>query len=128
MITRMQVAYYVAAQLPQKRRQALREAAAWLIATDRTRQAQYLIQDVAMILARNGYLAARVTTARPLEPKVQAEIEQFLTKLAQAKRIELTTAVDTTILGGMLLTTPNAELDTSLRTKLTTLASQGGHQ
>jgi F0F1-type ATP synthase delta subunit len=123
---RMQVARYVASQLPQQRQRSLQEAAAWLIATNRTRQAHYLAQDVAMILARDGYLAAQVTSARPLEPKVKTEIEAFLSKLTAVQHIELTAAVDSSLLGGLRVTTPGAELDATVRTKLTTLASLGG--
>jgi F0F1-type ATP synthase delta subunit len=128
MITRKQVAHYVAAQLPQHRRQVLREAAAWLIATGRTRQADYLVQDVAMVLAQNGYLAARVTTARPIDAKVQREVEGFLARLTKTERIELTTSIDTNLLGGMRLDTPKGSLDTSLRSKLATLTALGGHR
>jgi F0F1-type ATP synthase delta subunit len=128
MITRMQVARYVATQLPQKRRQALREAAAWLIETGRTRQAKYLLQDVAMVLAQDGYLAAQLTTARPLESAVQAEIETFLAKLTETRHVELTAIVDADLMGGMRLTTPTAELDTSVRSKLAALASSGGQR
>ena len=126
MITRKQVAHYVAAQLPQHRRKALDEAAAWLIATGRTRQAEYLVQDVAMVLAQNGYLAARVTTARAIDTKIKNEVEAFLRQLTSAERIELTAGVETSLLGGMRLETPQGSLDTSLRSKLATLAALGG--
>jgi F0F1-type ATP synthase delta subunit len=128
MITRRQVAHYVAAQLPQHRRRVLDEAAAWLITTGRTRQASYLVQDVAMVLAQNGYLAARVTTARAIDPKIKAEIETFLRQLTKAERVELTTNVDSELIAGMTLTTPDGSLDTSLRSKLATLTAQGGRR
>jgi F0F1-type ATP synthase delta subunit len=126
MITRMQVAQYVADQLPQKRRQALQEAAAWLVTTGRTREAGYLVRDVSMVLARDGYLAAQVTTARPIDGEVELAIKGYLTKLTSSQQIELIASVDSQILGGMQLVTPTAELDTTLRSKLITLASQGG--
>ena len=128
MITRKQVAHYVAAQLPQHRRKVLGEAAAWLVATGRTRQANYLAQDVAMVLAQNGYLAARVTTARAVEPKVKAEIERFLQQLSKAERIELTTDIDHSLIAGLQLETPDGTLDTSLRSKLAILTAQGGRR
>ena len=128
MITRRHVAHYVAAQLPQHRHQVLNEAAAWLISTGRTRQADYLVQDVAMILAQNGYLAARVTTARAIEPKVKAEIENFLHQLNAADRIELTMSVNSSLIAGLQLSTPDGVLDTSLRSKLATLTAQGGRR
>jgi F0F1-type ATP synthase delta subunit len=128
MTTRKQVAHYVAAQLPQHRRQVLREAAAWLIATGRTRQADYLAQDIAMILAQNGHLAVRVTTARAIDPKIKTEIESFLRRLTKAEWIELTAHVDPTLIGGMELTTPDGVLDTTIRSKLATLTAQGGRR
>jgi len=128
MVTRLQVARHVAAQLPQHRHQTLKEAAAWLITTGRSRQADYLVQDVAMILARDGYLAARVTTAKPLNSLVRQEIQAYLRAVTNADEIELIEQIDTRIIGGLRLTTPTAGLDATLRHKLTTFVrgiSQG---
>ena len=120
MVTRLEVARYVAEQLPQQRRRTLNEVAAWLVATGRSRQADYLVQDVAMILAQDGYLAARVTTARPLNNALRQEIHTYLASLTGATTTELIEQVDPRVIAGLRLTTPTAELDTTLRHKLTT--------
>jgi len=128
MVTRLEVARYVAEQLPQHRRRTLKEVATWLVATGRTRQADYLVQDVAMILAQDGYLAARVTTAKPLNSLVRQEIQAYLRAVTNADEIELIEQIDTRIIGGLRLTTPTAGLDATLRHKLTTFVrgiSQG---
>jgi len=128
MVTRLEVARYVAEQLPQHRRRTLKEVATWLVATGRTRQADYLVQDVAMILAQDGYLAARVTTARPLTKGLRQEIQTYLQTLTSATEIELTETVDPHVIGGLRLATPTAELNTTIRHKLTTFVhriSQG---
>lgn len=128
MVTRFEVARYVAEQLPEQRRKVLEAVAAWLVATGRTRQADYLVQDVARVLAQNGYLAARVTTARPLSPAVHREIEAYLKAATGAATVELDSKLDSTAIGGLSLTTPTTQLNATLRHKLQRLAhraSQG---
>ena len=128
MVTRLEVARYVAEQLPQQRRRILQEVAAWLVATGRSREADYLVQDVAMILARDGHLAARVTTARPLNSALRLEIQNYLKAMTGATTTELIEEVNPHMIGGLRLKTPTAQLDTTLRHKLTTFVrriSQG---
>jgi F0F1-type ATP synthase delta subunit len=124
--TRTQVAEYVASHLAKDRSDAMRQAAAWLVATGRSRQASYLARDIAAALAGQGYVSARITTARPLTPAVRSTVEAFLRTETGAREIELETIVDTAIIGGARIETPTAELDATVRRQLAKLV-EGVH-
>ncbi len=121
MATRTQVADYVATKLSAGRSTAVREAAAWLVATGRARQAPYLARDVAKALSEQGYVYARITTARPLSDETRRQIEAFLRHITGATQLELDTQVDAQLIGGLRLETPTAELDATVRRKLAQL-------
>jgi F-type H+-transporting ATPase subunit delta len=124
--TRTQVAEYVAGRLAKDRPAAVREAAAWLVATGRGRQASYLARDVAAALAGQGYVLARITTARPLTAAVRSSVEAFLRAETGAREVELETIVDTAVIGGARIETPTAELDATVRRQLAKLV-EGVH-
>ncbi|HEY2004059.1 MAG TPA: F0F1 ATP synthase subunit delta [Candidatus Saccharimonadia bacterium] len=118
MVSRVQVAEYVADKLTSGRREALREAAAWLVAHGKARQARYLARDVAQVLADRGYVYAQVTTARPLTNRARDEVEDFIRTHTGARELELVTEVDPDVIGGTRIELPDAELDSTVRTKL----------
>ncbi|MCL2280743.1 ATP synthase F1 subunit delta [Candidatus Saccharibacteria bacterium] len=64
------------------------------------------------------HLVAEVTTAYPLDAENRRELVAALHKKTNAESVELIEVVDQNILGGLILRTPDAELDTSIRTKL----------
>jgi F0F1-type ATP synthase delta subunit len=118
MASRMQVATYVADQLRTDRAGALRKAAAWLVGKGRTRQAPYLVRDVAQVLVARGYVHAIVTTARPLGAVGRDHVEQFIKNATGARELELELAVDPDLIGGVKIETPGQALDASVKTKL----------
>ena len=118
MTSRAKVADYVADQLREHRHKAITAAAAWLVENGRSRQAEYLARDVAAVLAERGYVYAKVTTARPLTHHARDEVALFIRKATGAKELELETRVDASLIGGAIIETPGAELDSSVRTRL----------
>jgi F0F1-type ATP synthase delta subunit len=114
----MQVATHLADAMTSGRPDAVQHAAAWLVATGRTRQAEYLVRDVASVLAKRGYVTVRVTTARPLASGTRARLEELVTQLTGAKQLELELAVDPKLVGGAIIETPDASMDFSVKTKL----------
>lgn len=118
MISRRQVAAYVADNMTAGRDSAIRDAAAWLVARGRKRQARYLVRDIAQILAARGYVVANVTTARPMSAAAMREIEDYIRARLAAQQIEMTTAVSRDVIGGALIELPGADLDSTVRTKL----------
>ena len=118
MASRMQVATYVADHLEDDRKGTLRSAAAWLLAKGQARQARYLARDVAAVMAGRGYVLAVVTTAKPLTAEARAHVEHFVKEATGARALELETAVDARLIGGITIETPGQALDASVRTKL----------
>jgi F0F1-type ATP synthase delta subunit len=118
MVSRMQVARAVAGRIRSDRRLAVRDAAAWLVDTGRKRDAQYLASDVARVLAQEGYVYVKVTTARPLDGRSTELIEKFVAQQTGAKQVELEAHVNKALIGGVQIETPLASLDASVHAKL----------
>lgn len=126
MATRTQVANYIAGKMASGRAEAVQEAAAWLTATGRTRQAEYLARDVAKSLAERGYLYVRITSARAVTAQTQDAISEFLRSTTGARELELELFVDKAVIGGVRIETPTAQLDATVRQKLVKLV-EGVH-
>jgi F-type H+-transporting ATPase subunit delta len=118
----MQVAGFVAEKLVKHRKSVVQSAAAWLVATGRTRQADYLARDVAAAFAGDGYVLAQVTTARPLSAEAQQDIEKFIKNGTGATSLELVTVVEPELVGGVRIETPGMQLDATVRRKLAKFA------
>jgi F0F1-type ATP synthase delta subunit len=118
--SRAQVAAHVAELLSTDREAALKAAAAWLVAKGRGRQAGYLARDIEQVLAAKGYVNASVTTARPMSDDARRNVETFIREATGARELELAAHVDPKIIGGALIETPDAQLDATVSTKLTT--------
>jgi F0F1-type ATP synthase delta subunit len=127
MISRMQVATYVADHLAKNRAGALRSAAAWLAVRGQGRQARYLARDVAQVLADRGYVLAQVTTAQPLSAEARRDVERFIKDATDGRELELETAVDPGMIGGINIETPGQALDASVRTKLARYVAEAGN-
>ncbi|OLP48508.1 F0F1 ATP synthase subunit delta [Allorhizobium taibaishanense] len=74
-----------------------------------------------LIAARHrGELAADVTSAHALTPAQETELKEAL-KSATGKTVTLSVTVDPSLLGGLIVKVGSRQIDTSLRTKLSTL-------
>ncbi|MVA21757.1 F0F1 ATP synthase subunit delta [Agrobacterium vitis] len=74
-----------------------------------------------MIAARHrGELAADVTSAHALTPAQETELKEAL-KSATGKTVTMCVTVDPSLLGGLIVKIGSRQIDTSLRTKLSTL-------
>ena len=116
-VTRTQVAEYVASQLVEDRTEVIKEAAAWLISTNRIRQMEYFVSDVTKSLLGKGYLYAKVTSAYSLDESSKNRIKVYLEDLG-AKRLEIKYELDPDLIGGIKIETPTDILDASIRMKL----------
>jgi F-type H+-transporting ATPase subunit delta len=118
MTSRAQVARYVAAKLLDDRREAIRQAAAWLVDQKRGNEVQYLANDVARALEADGYSYARVTTAHHLGASAHDDVRQFVSHQTGAKHVEVDNVIDDSIVGGVRIETPDRELDATVAHKL----------
>ena len=124
MISRRRVASYLAEGLVSARKQRVDEVAAWLVGAHKTRTAGLIARDVAELLARDGYVTAIVTTARPLSDQAVQQIEHQVKTATGATTVELARQVDPDVIGGLKIELPDAELDATVRTKLTNLVTE----
>ena len=102
----------------------LQQAAGYLIDHRRTNQVEMLVRDMEAVLARDhGVVLAEVISARELSDGIITSIKQFVLSAEAAKQVEVSTSVDPSLLGGVIVRTPRAELDTTVRKQLNALRS-----
>lgn len=121
-LSRRKIAAYVADKLVagEKPATALREAAAYMTDTRRTREQELLVRDIEDALAERGVMVADVTAAHPLSTEIKAEIA----KLVGGKSLQLRETVDPSVLGGVRVDIPGKQFDGTIRRKLTALKAK----
>lgn len=118
-ISRRKLAAYAAEQLVsgKKAGAVVKEVAAFLIDTKRTREAELLVRDIEAALAERGVVIADITSAFPLSDAVRADVK----KLIGNGELVLREIVDPSVLGGIRLATPGKRLDATLKRKIQAL-------
>lgn len=125
-LSRRHIATYVANQLIAGAPVAplVQQLAAYLIDTKRTKELHLIIRDVQYILAQHGHVSGTVTTASEITATTRKTLEAYAKKATGAAHVQLDEVVDPTILGGVRLALPGAELDTTIIRQLTALKTQ----
>jgi len=95
----------------------LKEVAAYLVDSKRTREADLLVRTIEDVFAERGLVVARVTTAHPLTDALRREIS----KLVGGDKVHLDEIVDSTVIGGVRIDTPGKSLDATIERKLLAL-------
>ncbi len=75
----------------------------------------------ALAAAHRGEQAAEVTSATPLTEDQVSSLSSALSGVAQGKTIRIVPKVDPSIIGGLIVKVGSRMIDTSLKTKLTSL-------
>jgi len=102
----------------------LKRTAAYLVEYNRVQEVDLLVNDIAHELqAQSGKLLVDVTSARRLSESVKTELKHLLHQSTGAKSVDLTEHIDPSLLGGLVVRTPDAQLDVSIRSKLKQLAT-----
>ena len=125
-ISRRKIATYIADQLAAGKPadSLFAQAASYLIEHKKQNQVELLAHDIETALARDhGVVFTRVVSARELSASIIKKIEQFVLASEGAKQVEVSVSVDPSLLGGVVIRTPRAELDTTVRTQLNALKS-----
>lgn len=121
-VSRRAVARTIATKLiaePDKRGQWLAMGAAYLLQRGHADRATQLVQDIAReLLRQEGHLAASVRSAHPLTDELRAELAAYLSAKTGAKTIDLSETVEADLLTGLIVKTPDYELNTTARAKL----------
>ncbi len=95
----------------------LDELAAYLISADRDREADLVIRSIEDEFAAHGTVIARVVTAEPLTDTLRSKIAARI----GGKHVHLDEHIDSTVLGGVRIETPDQTFDGTIKRKLLTL-------
>ena len=125
-LSRRALAHYVADALMAGtgRTKVVKQLAAFLIETRRTKERDLIIRDVQWILAEHGIVNAKLTSAFELEAATTAAIERLIVAHTKATKVSLTRVVEPDVLGGIKITLPDSELDQTVLHQLTTLKTR----
>lgn len=120
-LSRRKLSGYVAAKLAEgdSKPAVMRELAAYLIDTGRKREAGLIVRDVETALQDMGTAIGTVTSARPLSKASLTTIESFVKQnQSNIKQVVLRQQIDESLIGGVKLELPGAQLDASVKAKL----------
>lgn len=120
-LSRRQLAQYVAGQLAHNNDGVVRQLAAYLVTTRRTKEVDVLIRDITYYLAEYGTLLTSVTSAFELSDTLKKSVKQFIKASTGAKKIVLEEHSDPSVLGGLKIAIPGKEYDNTIAAQLTTL-------
>ena len=117
-ISRRKLAEFVAEKLQSgEGKDALQQAAAYMLETKQTRNVELLVRDIEDVMAKNGIVVADVTSARPLSKDDKATIA----KLLNAKELHARETIDPSVLGGVRVEASGQRLDATLKHKIDSL-------
>jgi F-type H+-transporting ATPase subunit delta len=122
--SRRRIAKFIAAQLVagESPKRIARVLAAYLSSNHQMRQSNLIIRDIETELVKNyQHLSVDITSARALTTETRDALVDMLKAATGAKTVELSERVDGDLLGGVIVRTPEAEMDASLKKKLTRL-------
>lgn len=121
-LSRRKIASYAADKLiaGEKPKAVLKEVAAYLTDTRRTREQELLARDIEDALAERGVVVADVTSAHPLSSGLRAEIA----KLVGGRNVQLRESIDPSVLGGVRIDVPGKQFDGTIRRRLTQLKAK----
>lgn len=126
-VSRRAVARVIAAKLiaePNERSKWLAMGAAYLIERGQVDRSEQLVKDIAReIEVQSGTVLASVTSAHELDGPTLAALESYLTKVTGAKSASLSVEIQPDLLSGLIVKTPDYELNTTARSYLRRLAS-----
>lgn len=121
-LSRRKIAIYFADELLAGR-SVFEQLAAYLLDSKQTRELSLVVRDVEAALADRGVLLADVVSAHELNVTTEKAITDHLKKATGAETVYLRPQVDTTLLGGVRIETPDERLDATLRHRLNQLTA-----
>lgn len=101
------------------KKQAVKELAAMLLDQRLHGEIEELLDDIAREYQRqHGFVEAEVKTAYPLSSELKDELAAKVKAKTGAKKVSLHEQIDKSLLGGVIVSAPDIQLDLSLRSKL----------
>lgn len=124
-LSRRSLAQYVAdAIVSGKPSLAVKQLAAYLVESRRTRELGLIVRDVEYNLSQKGIVAATVTSAFDLSAETKKAVEALIKKQTKATSIEMRNQIDPGVIGGVKITLPGYELDQTIAHQLTVLKTR----
>lgn len=120
-LSRRKLSEYVASQLLAGDKDIITSLAAFLVEENRTKEAELLIRDIEAALAKSGTVIADVLSARKLSSDTEKAIEAFVKGHSGAKSVKIRSVIDESVIGGIRLGIPGAEMDGTIARKLVKL-------
>ena len=94
------------------------QLAAYIVDQKLVNHVEEIIQDIAYEISRRGVLDITVTTARPLTDDLRRLVKEFVSQQQQVDTIEFTETVDESIVGGIVIETPDKRFDASVASRI----------
>ena len=124
-ISRTQVSKYVAQAWVDKsvpRTELVKQMAAYLVDSKRKSEIELLVADVRREIAlQHGIVVAEAISARELTDGLRKHISAFVKDKTGASKVALSESIDESLVGGVVVRTPDSEYDLSVRGKLNAL-------
>lgn len=103
-------------------KKAVKELASLLLEQRIHSQVDEILADISKEYARvHGVVEAEARTVFPLSKNLKKELSERVKKSTGAKSVILHEEIDKSLLGGVIVSAPDMELDLSLKTKLAKL-------
>lgn len=124
-LSRRSLAMYIATQLVSgNRAKVVKELAAYLVDTRRTKELSLIIRDINFYLSEVGITSATVISANELSAATKKAIEKFVATKTKSSEVAIETEVDPSVLGGIKISVPGYELDQTIAYQLTALKTR----
>jgi F0F1-type ATP synthase delta subunit len=124
-ISRRSLAMYVATNLINQRRAVVvKQLAAYLVETRRTKELDMIVRDINFFLSEVGITSATITSAYDLSTETKKAIEKFIVAKTKSSEVAIEAQVDPTVLGGVKISLPGYELDQTIAHQLTVLKTR----
>ncbi len=115
-LSRRQLAGYL---LDNYSAESISQVAGYLVSNGRSKEVDLVIREVEAHLSKGGRTVARVASARKLGADEQRDVIKMLkTRNADIQSVEIINEIDPSLLGGVVVRTPEQEVDVSIRGRL----------
>jgi F-type H+-transporting ATPase subunit delta len=104
---------------------AMQQLAAYLYEHGQLKNASYVLDAIQVLLAESGVVNATVLSARELSAALRSGVEQYVKRQTKAREVHIKEVIDESLIGGVIIRTPLAELDASVATRLKQFQNQG---
>lgn len=103
------------------------EVAAYLLSEGRTKELDALMRDITQLRARSGIIETEVEIAHELNSGLSGSVKSVIKKLhPNAKQIIINKSINPELIGGVKISLPEEQLDTSIRGKLNKMRQIAG--